>query len=468
MVFRSFLALLALLFAASACSTGSNTPQTSSARGEETLPPQIEREVGPVYTSRTLQAFVDRVGQKVAKESNLPGPFHFFVLDDPVPNAHAISSGYVFVTRGLLALIDDEAELAAAFGHELGHIEKKHAAKRERVRRDVTDAAVNAAVVSGSVTVGKSVAREGLLALRRYSRDQELEADRLGVSYIMRAGYRGDAMTTLIEKLQLQARLEDELMGPTPDSDDRSALSTHPGPEQRLLALRLVDSNRRPGTSGREAYLAAIDGMSVDDAPEEGFVRGASFLHPTMRLGFTALPDFRLFNAHDGVLGVGRDRSLLYFSCSAGDVPGRLDDWMRNELKPTPTNIQATEIGGAEAAIGSKPRGSDTSLAQIRYVLVRRGSGICYFNLLSDGPDRDRRIEAMTTAARSFHSLSDAQVAALEPFRLGVISSAGTTAAALAAHMPYRDHQMERLLTLNGVTDPAALMRLPQIKIVRQ
>ena len=468
MVFRSFLALLALLFAASACSTGSNTPQTSSARGEETLPPQIEREVGPVYTSRTLQAFVDRVGQKVAKESNLPGPFHFFVLDDPVPNAHAVSSGYVFVTRGLLALIDDEAELAAAFGHELGHIEKKHAAKRERVRRDVTDAAVNAAVVSGSVTVGKSVAREGLLALRRYSRDQELEADRLGVSYIVRAGYRGDAMTTLIEKLQLQARLEDELMGPTPDSDDRSALSTHPGPEQRLLALRLVDLNRRPGTSGRGAYLAAIDGMSVDDAPEEGFVRGASFLHPTMRLGFTALPDFRLFNAHDGVLGVGRDRSLLYFSCSAGDVPGRLDDWMRNELKPTPTNIQATEIGGAEAAIGSKPRGSDTSLAQIRYVLVRRGSGICYFNLLSDGPDRDRRIEAMTAAARSFHSLSDAQVAALEPFRLGVISSAGTTAAALAARMPYRDHQMERLLTLNGVTDPAALMRLPQIKIVRQ
>ena len=468
MVFRSFLALLALLFAASACSTGSNTPQTSSARGEETLPPQIEREVGPVYTSRTLQAFVDRVGQKVAKESNLPGPFHFFVLDDPVPNAHAVSSGYVFVTRGLLALIDDEAELAAAFGHELGHIEKKHAAKRERVRRDVTDAAVNAAVVSGSVTVGKSVAREGLLALRRYSRDQELEADRLGVSYIVRAGYRGDAMTTLIEKLQLQARLEDELMGPTPDSDDRSALSTHPGPEQRLLALRLVDLNRRPGTSGRGAYLAAIDGMSVDDAPEEGFVRGASFLHPTMRLGFTALPDFRLFNAHDGVLGVGRDRSLLYFSCSAGDVPGRLDDWMRNELKPTPTNIQATEIGGAEAAIGSKPRGSDTGLAQIRYVLVRRGSGICYFNLLSDGPDRDRRIEAMTTAARSFHSLSDAQVAALEPFRLGVISSAGTTAAALAARMPYRDHQMERLLTLNGVTDPAALMRLPQIKIVRQ
>jgi predicted Zn-dependent protease len=466
-VFRSILALIALLFAASACSTGNRPPQTSSASGLESLPPQIEREVGPIYTSRTLQAFVNRVGQGVAQQSSLPGPFHFFVLDDPVPNAHAVSPGYVFVTRGLLALVSDEAELAAALGHELGHIEKGHAAKRERVRRDVTDAAVNAAVISGSVTVGRSVAREGLLALRRYSRDQELEADRLGVSYIVRAGYRGDAMTTLIEKLQLQARLEDELMGPTPESDDRSALSTHPGPAQRLLSLQSIPADRRPGKSGREAYLAAVDGMSVDDAPDEGFVRGPSFLHPTMRLAFTALPDFRLFNAHDGVLGVGRDRSLLYFSCTNEDVPGRLDEWMRNELKPTPTNIHATEIGGAEAAIGSKPRGSDTSLAQIRYVLVRRGTGICYFNLLSDGPDRDRRIEAMTAAARSFHSLSDAQVATLEPYRLRVISSEGTTAEALAARMPYRDHQMERLLTLNGVDNPAALMRLAQVKIVQ-
>ena len=114
----------------------------------------------------------------------------------------------------------------------------------------VIDAAVDAAVNSGSVTVGRSVARDGLLALRRYSRDQELEADRVGVSYIARAGYRGDAMIKLIEKLQRQARLEDELMGPTPDSDDRSALSTHPGPEQRLLALRLVDLAPPPGTSG--------------------------------------------------------------------------------------------------------------------------------------------------------------------------------------------------------------------------
>jgi predicted Zn-dependent protease len=255
-------------------------------------------------------------------------------------------------------------------------------------------------------------------------------------------------------------------MGPAPDTADRGALSTHPDPVQRLAALRTLIASRTLGKSGRQAYLAAVDGMSVDDAPEEGFVRGPSFLHPTLRLAFTALPDFTLFNDRDGVLGVGRDRSLLFFSCTDDAVPGKLADWMRNELKPTPTDIHATEIGGAEAAIGSRPRGSDTGLAQIRYVLVRRGAGICYFNLLSDGPDRDHRIQAMIKAARSFHSLSTAEAAALQPYRLRVVSTNGESAQSLADRMPYADHRMERLLTLNGVSDTAALMRLPEIKVV--
>ena len=466
MYFRSILALLALLVGVGACTAGNNPPQTA-ASGSVSLPPEIAREVGDIYTSPALQSFVDRVGQKVVSAAGLPGSYRFLILDDPVANAHAISSGgYVFVTRGLLALIDDEAELAAAFGHELGHIARRHAAQRERIRRAMTDAAVKAAVTSGSVTVGRSVAREGLLELRRYSREQELEADRTGLGFIVGAGYRGSAMASLIEKLQLDAKLEDELIGPMPDVGDRSALSTHPEPEERLTALSGIDASRRPGESGRQAYLSAVEGMSVDDAPEEGFVRGSTFQHPIMRLAFSAPPDFRLFNDHEGVLGVGRDRSLLYFSCTDEQIPGRLDDWMRNQLKPTPTDIQSMEIGGAEAAIGSKPRGSDTGLDQIRYVLVRHGRGICYFNLLSDGPDRDRRIETLVAATRSFHSLSEAEADSLRPFHLHVIAPAGASAAALAQRMPYDDHRLQRLLTLNGVDDPAALTRLPQIKIV--
>ena len=474
MFFRRILALVALfpltLLLVASCTPDGSLPQTAAparpaSAADADLPREIEREVGPIYPSPPLHALVERVGQKLVAASGLPGPFHFYVLDEPVPNAHAVSSGYVFVTRGLLAMIDDDAELAAAIGHELGHVELKHGAQREKIRRSVMEAAVDAALTSGSATVGRSVAREGMLKLRRYSRDQELEADKAGVGYLVRAGFRADAMISLIEKLQRELKLEDKIIGIEADTE-RSAFATHPDPDQRLAALRSLPEAHTPGAADRPGYLALIDGLSIDDSPEEGFVRGSAFLHPIMRIAFQMPADFQLFNDHDGVLGVGRDRSMVYFSCTDQKVEGRLDAWMRDKLQPTPTDIQETEIGGAEAAIGAKPRGSDTGLGQVRYVLIRRPDGLCYFSLLSEGADRDKRIEAMVAATRSFRTLSDAEVAALRPYRLGIVSSAGQTANGLAARMPYPTYKMEHLLTLNGVDDAAALMKLPSIKLV--
>ena len=466
MFFHRILVLVALLLAVGACTAGSNPPRTAAGvASPPALPTAIEREVGAAYPDAALQAYVDRVGQKLVRSSGLAGSYRFVVLDLPVVNAHALT-GYVFVTRGLLAVLDDEAELAAALGHELGHLTQRHAAQRARARQGVLEAAVEAAATTGSVTVGRSVARDGLIALRRYSREQELEADRIGLGYVVQAGYRNSAMASLIDRLRQQAQLEAKLLGEAPDSfDQRSATSTHPAPFERKGALQAAGM-AAAGESGRPVYLAAIDGMSVDDAPSEGFVRGRAFLHPKLKLAFEAPRDFRLFNDQDGVLGVGRDRSLLYFGCSTDRVPGRLDEWMRNTLKPTPTDIQATEIGGAEAAIGARPRGSDTSLGQGRYVMVRHGERICFFNLLSEGPDRDRRIEVLVNAARTFRALSDAEAAALRPYRLRVIPAAGTSPAQLAARLPYDDLRMERLLVLNGVDTPDELARLSQIKIV--
>ncbi len=466
MFFRRSPILVALLLAVGACTTGNSSQTTAPAGSLPVLPAAIEREVGGAYPDAALQAYVDRVGQKLVRSSALSGTYRFVVLDLPVVNAHAMT-GYVFVTRGLLAVLDDEAELAAALGHELGHLTQRHGAQRAQARQGVLEAAVEAAATTGSVTVGRSVARDGLIALRRYSREQELEADRIGLGYVVQAGYRSSAMASLIDRLRQQAQLEAKLLGEAPDSfDQRSATSTHPAPFERKGALSTGGGAAVTGESARPAYLAAIDGMSVDDAPDEGFVRGRAFLHPKLKLAFEAPADFRLFNDQDGVLGVGRDRSLLYFGCSLDRVPGPLDEWMRNTLKPTPADIRAIEIGGAPAAIGARPRGSDTSLGQARYVLVRHGDRICFFNLLSEGPDRDRRIEVLVNAARTFRTLSDAEAAALRPYRLRVVPAAGTSPAELAARLPYRDLRMERLLVLNGVDLQSELARLPEIKIV--
>jgi predicted Zn-dependent protease len=464
-VFGRLLALVALLVGVGACAPG-DPSQTASRSGIPTVPRQVERDVGPAYPDPALQAYVDGVGQKLIAPSKLAGSYRFVVLDTPIANAHAIS-GYVFVTRGLLALLDDEAELAAALGHEVGHLVERHAAQRARARQGVLDAAVDAAVSTGSITVGRSVARDGLLALRRYSREQELEADKIGVAMLARAGYRGDAMASLIDKLRQQSQLELQFVGEAPDSVDRRSLtSTHPAPVERRTALTGIADASAPGESHRAAFLQAINGMSVDDPPQEGFVRGSRYVHPLLKLGFEAPRDFRLFNDTDGVLGVGRDRSLLFFSCTDGPAPGDLADWMRSRLKPTPADIQVTQIGGAEAAIGARPRGSDAGLGQVRYVLIRHGDRACFFNLLSDGTDRDRRIDVLIAAARTFHTLSNAEASSLRPYRLRVIAPAGASAAQLAQRMPYDDFRMERLLLLNGVDSPAALARLAQVKIV--
>jgi predicted Zn-dependent protease len=467
---RRILPLVALVLWVAACSQGSLPQATVAATAGQgtTLPREIEREVGPAYADPALQAYVDRVGQKLVSQSGLSGPYRFVVLDIPSANAHALSN-YVFVTRGLLASLGDEAELAAALSHELGHLVERHAAQRARARQGVLDAAIEAAMVTGSMTVGRSVARDGLLALRRYSREQELEADRIGLAFLVRAGYRGDAMASLIEKLRRQSQFELQLMGEAPDSVDRrtaTSTSTHPAPIERLAALEGIPEAKASGETGGPAYLQAINGMSVDDPPQEGFVRDNKFMHPVLRLAFEAPRDFRLFNDQDGVLGVGRDRSLLFFSCLNEQPSEPLAQWMRDKLKPTPTDIQPTEIDGSEAAIGARPRGSDTGLGQMRYVMVRHGDQVCYFNLLSEGPDRDRQIAVLVNAARSFHTLSNSEAASLRPYRLRVVAPNGATAEQLAGRLPYADYKLQRLLVLNGVDNGAELARLPQVKIV--
>jgi predicted Zn-dependent protease len=463
---RRILALVALLIGLAACASQDGWSHKAGSGGAIALPPSVERIVGPVYQDGRLQAYVDGVGRRLVAASAIDGAYRFGILDSPVPNAHAVQ-GYVFVTRGLLALLEDEAELAAAIGHEIGHLVQRHAAQRARVRQGVLNAAVDAAAASGSVIVGRSVAQQGLLALRRYSREQELEADRLAIGYLSKAGYRADAMLSLIDRLRRQAILEAQIMGEAPDVGDRpSATSTHPAPGERLAALAGLALAGAGGEANQKGYFAAIDGISVDDSPSEGFVRGNSFLHPVLRLAFTAPAGFRLFNDSDGVLGVGRDRSLLLFTCTTQPVTGPLDAWMRNKLKPTPTDIQATEINGAEAAIGAKPRGADTGLGQARYVMIRHGDRICSFALVAEGPDRDRLIDTMIEAARTFRSLSPQEAAALRPYRLKIVSPAGSTPTQLAARLPYSDLRMERLLVLNAAQTPADLSRRQAIKTI--
>ena len=141
-------------------------------------------------------------------------------------------------------------------------------------------------------------------------------------------------------------------------------------------------------------------------------------------------------------------------------------DWIIG-AKPTPTDIRTLEINGSEAAIGARPRGSDTGLGQARYIAIRQGARVCNFALVSEGADQDRQIEAMVQAARTFRTLTSSEAASLQPYRLRIVSPAGSTPAQLAARMPYPDLRMERLLVLNAAQVPADLTGRSEIKTVQ-
>ena len=232
--------------------------------------PEIQAAFGGPYHDARLQAYVAGLGQRLVGVSELAGqPFRFLVLDSPIVNAMALPGGYVYVTRGLVALADDEAELAGVIGHEIGHVTGRHTAQRQ-------SQAIAANVLAGLLGVLSGVPAAGDLAgvgaaayLQSYSRDQESEADGLGIRYLARAGWDPEAMASFLAKLRAQSQLEAALAGQSPDSVDQSSLwASHPRTHDRVREAAAEARHTAQagaaslGRGNRDAFLARLDGLS--------------------------------------------------------------------------------------------------------------------------------------------------------------------------------------------------------------
>lgn len=266
----------------------------------------IVAQYGGAFTGRQA-AYVEMVGRRIATQSGLsadPKSFTVTVLDSPIDNAFAIPGGYVYITRGLLALVNDEAELAAVMGHEVGHVAARHSAKRERTAtRNAILGAIGQVLVSSVVKngtigqmLGKGIGTGSQLLTLSYSRGQETEADNLGVRYLNTARYDTTALGTMLGDLAAETTLDQRLAGKA-----RSVpawASTHPEPAARVR--NALDQARALGGTGylrnRAAYLLAVDGLLYGDDPKQGVIEGQDFLHPALRIGFTAPQGFTMSN----------------------------------------------------------------------------------------------------------------------------------------------------------------------------
>ncbi len=210
--------------------------------GQE-MDPQIKQEMG-VYDDAELQRYVSGVGMRLAKASERPNlPWHFTVVDEPAVNAFALPGGYIYVTRGILAFLNDEEQLAGVLGHEIGHVTARHSAQQYT---KATSAGVGLALLS--IFVPESRSFQGLaenalgLLFLKHGRDDERQADRLGADYTAKTGWDPRGVAGMLRTL---ARL-DEASGSRRGVPN--FLSTHPAPAERVAGgprVRAAEPGRR-------------------------------------------------------------------------------------------------------------------------------------------------------------------------------------------------------------------------------
>jgi predicted Zn-dependent protease len=259
---------------------------------------EIRREMG-VYDDPGLQRYVDQIGQQLARNSHRPNlPWSFTIVDSPAINAFALPGGYVYVTRGVLAYLDDESELAGVLGHEIGHVTARHAAQAYTRQAQANLGLTILSIFVPSTRPFADLGATGLGVLfLKHGREAELEADRLGVEYGSGAGYDPAGVPRFLATL---ARVNAMSERGVPNW-----LSTHPDPGSRVTKAEPIAGRFASADAKRvnhDEYLERIHGLVFGDNPKDGIVRGSEFLHPLLRIGVKFPEGWELTNTPDAVM----------------------------------------------------------------------------------------------------------------------------------------------------------------------
>jgi predicted Zn-dependent protease len=420
--------------------------------------------------------YVARVGARVADAAALGGQCTFTLVNTDVVNAFAVPGCYIYLTRGLLALVNSEGELASVLAHELGHIVADHGESQQRRSfwRSLGVLAVN--LVTGSERLTRIAAGAAELFTLRYSRKQEYESDDLAIAYLARAGYDPYAASDMLRAL---ARHE-AFLGRTQARDDMSSIPewarTHPLTESRIARSR--DRARATGVGPRAmpenvaSYLNAVDGLLYGDDPSQGFVLGRRFAHPEMRIAFEAPPGFRLTNSPAAILIEGPEGLRGEFgggrlpSGDLGDYVARLAGQL---LRGSPADVgpaRPTIVNGTRALFVPVHAATERGQVRLDIAAYDAGGGDAYHFIILTPPGQSVA-NAVGALFRSFRLLSAQAAASLRPREIDVVEvGADDTIASLGRRMA-TDHPQDHFLTLNGLDSNVQLRSGMRVKVVR-
>ncbi len=439
--------------------------------------PKILEQFGGAYRNAAVTAYVDRIGQRLARVSDLPNlNYTFTVLDDDIVNAFALPGGYIYISRGLLGLANTEAELAGVLGHEIGHVTARHSAQRysRQVAAGLGTAIIGTlgSVFLGTSSIGDAVGQGAAIHVQSFSREHEFEADTLGIRYLARAGYATDSMASFLASLEAFSSLEARVSG-LPDPASRyNIMSTHPRTGARVVAASR-SANVQPGANpvtGRDAYLDRIDGIVFGDSENQGLARGRVFIHKPLDFLFEVPPGFTLFNGAQQVIARESNGALIVFDGASGDHRGTMSDyltrvWARNARL---SNVERLAVNGMDAATGATRITNSNGTFDARLVALRHPSGRIYRFMFLTPP---ARTAALNTDLRrtifSFRELTTADRARFAPWHIETVTvRRGDTAESLSRNMPLDGPRDEWFRVLNGLAPGAQPVAGQTVKIV--
>ena len=449
--------------------------------------PRILAQHGGEIRDKKLKAYVRNIGKRIVRPTKFAREkWTFTVLDTPVVNAFALPGGYVYLTRGLIALANDEAELAGVIGHEVAHVTLNHVKGRQK-RGEKANLGVLAGAVIGGLLDGKDGLRKGLELgskvargyVAQYSQKQEFESDAVGQRYLIAAGYDPLAQAEFLQSLANKHKLEAAIAGKSYNPNRVDIFASHPATGNRVTRARDLARGvelRNLLRVGERDYMRAIDGMVYGDSRAQGFVRGKTFSHPELRFEYSVPDSFTITNSARAVRASGPNGATFTLE-SGGKADGSLRKFITRKWAPgiakksTVGKLQGLKeyskngLRAATAYLPIKRKGKDW-VAQLTVVELN-GRFMRLTGLAQTGDKRTRR--DLGRAALTMRALSSREAGAMQAYRLRTHTvRSGDTVAKLTRSMPYRDRREERFLTINGLRSSRDLRSGDIVKLITQ
>ncbi|MFN3774166.1 M48 family metalloprotease [Sphingomonas parapaucimobilis] len=468
MRFATAAAMLALVAAPVAAQTTRSISASDKAQGAQANP-ELVKQYGGRYTGPQA-AFVERVGKRVAVQSglsNAQGDFTVTTLNSPVENAFAIPGGYIYVTRQLLALMNSEAELASVLGHEVGHVAARHSQSRNTRSTIGSILAAGAGLLTGSNIATQLVGTGAQLYTLKYGRDQEYQADGLGIRYMTAAGYDPYASADMLASLAASSNLAARTSGKDANAIPTWA-STHPNSADRVRrAAALAKQTGRPETTPPQdtAFLRMLDGLPYGDDPKEGIVDGQTFRHPGLKLKFTAPGGYAIANGSDAVTIVGQGGQAEMRLAQGSDLGQAITQRFGQLGTGTPSGqLQNGTANGIPYAWVTTRAAANNRAVDATVVAYRFPSATYTFTLVTPAGSG---IGPFQPLLASVAPLSTAEANNIRGKTISIVTvKAGDTIDSLSARMAFPDYKRERFTTLNGLDPEQALVPGRLVKLV--